>query len=50
MLKEQDKGPLDPIRQLSDSVIFKLREIVEFCDNYAVAEEVEIEHLSKKEA
>jgi len=50
MLKDQLKPKLDLQSQLSDTMIFKLKEIIEFCDNYAVAEEKEIEHLSKKEA
>jgi len=39
MLKDQQKPKLDPQSQLSDTIIFKLKEIIEFCDNYAVAEE-----------
>ena len=50
MLKDQQKPKLDLQSKLSDTIVFKLQEIIEFCDNYAVAEEAEIEHLTKKEA
>ena len=50
MIKEQDKGQIDPSKELQEAIIFKLREIIEFCENYSNVEEKEIEHFSKKDA